>query len=95
MYYCCSMMSVHIKEKTIYYIPKFREFGIPVIDGGSSFIEICFCPWCGQKLPSSLRNKWFDILEAKGIELDDNENNIPEEMKSDDWWQKDIDESKP
>jgi hypothetical protein len=25
-------------------------FGIPVRDGGSSFIEINYCPWCGQSL---------------------------------------------
>ena len=27
-----------------------RGFGIPVRDGGSSSIEIQFCPWCGTKL---------------------------------------------
>ena len=25
-------------------------FGLPVRDGGGSFIEINFCPWCGIKL---------------------------------------------
>jgi hypothetical protein len=27
-------------------------YGIIVHDGGSSVIEIAFCPWCGSKLPS-------------------------------------------
>jgi hypothetical protein len=26
-------------------------YGLFVHDGGSSFIEIAFCPWCGSKLP--------------------------------------------
>lgn len=25
--------------------------GLPVRDGGSSMIEIRFCPWCGARLP--------------------------------------------
>ncbi|WEK45185.1 MAG: hypothetical protein P0Y56_09055 [Candidatus Andeanibacterium colombiense] len=27
-------------------------YGIIVHDGGSSVVEIAFCPWCGGKLPS-------------------------------------------
>jgi len=26
------------------------KYGIPVRDGGSSIIEIAYCPWCGVKL---------------------------------------------
>ncbi len=26
-------------------------YGLMVHDGGSSAIEIAFCPWCGSKLP--------------------------------------------
>jgi hypothetical protein len=26
-------------------------YGLIVHDGGSSFIEIAFCPWCGSRLP--------------------------------------------
>jgi len=26
-------------------------YGIIVHDGGSSVVEISFCPWCGAKLP--------------------------------------------
>jgi hypothetical protein len=28
-----------------------RGYGIIVHDGGSSVIEIAFCPWCGSQLP--------------------------------------------
>ena len=27
-----------------------KGFGIPVRDGGNSFIVIKFCPWCGKNL---------------------------------------------
>jgi len=26
------------------------EFGLPIHDGGSSFIKIRHCPWCGKRL---------------------------------------------
>jgi hypothetical protein len=28
-------------------------YGLLVHDGGSSVIEIQYCPWCGSKLPST------------------------------------------
>lgn len=82
---CCEAMALHLKEKNIEYYAKFREYGIPVKDGGTSFIEIFFCPWCGQKLPTSLRDRWFELLDQKGVDYDDEEN-IPENMKTDSWW---------
>lgn len=30
-------------------------FGLMVHDGGSSAVEISFCPWCGAKLPVMVR----------------------------------------
>jgi hypothetical protein len=50
-------------DNLIFYSSKFDEYGIIVHDGGSSFIEISFCPWCGAKLPMSKRDLWFDTLE--------------------------------
>ena len=29
---------------------KNKDYGIIIHDGGSSFITIKFCPWCGKKL---------------------------------------------
>ena len=65
---CCEDMRVHVymldkkivlddgdvSDKVIYYISKFNEYGIPLFDEGS-FILIAHCPWCGKKLPQSLR----------------------------------------
>ncbi|WP_425615575.1 DUF6980 family protein [Anatilimnocola sp. NA78] len=41
----------------IEYWPRFREYGIIIHDGGSSVMRIEFCPWCGSRLPESLRDK--------------------------------------
>jgi hypothetical protein len=71
-------------ETAICYVTKFREYGILVLDGGSSFIHISYCPWCGKLVPKSLRNEWFEAIKAKGLEVGDP--TIPEEMTSDAWW---------
>jgi hypothetical protein len=39
----------------VLYQPTLREYGLIVHDGGSSSIVIRFCPWCGVRLPESLR----------------------------------------
>jgi hypothetical protein len=84
--HCCDMMESNLRdgETAIRYYPKFREYGILVLDGGSSFVQIRHCPWCGKPLPASLRNEWFEIIEAKGLEPEDAA--IPQEMTSDAWW---------
>ena len=49
---------------SILYVAKFREWGIPIPDGGTSFLELSFCPFCGAHLPPSLRDAWFDRAES-------------------------------
>ena len=71
-------------ETAITYNPKMREFGLPVLDGGSSVIAISHDPWSGEALPSSLRHRWFDDLEALG--LDPSEDEIPLKYQAEDWW---------
>ncbi|MBU2978787.1 hypothetical protein [Alteromonas sp. C1M14] len=66
------------------YIPKFDEYGIIIHDGGSAASEIKFCPWCGNTLPESKRDAWFDALEELGFD-DPSEQNIPAEFNSDAW----------
>jgi hypothetical protein len=80
------MMSSNLEseEAAICYSPKLREYGIRVLDGGSSFILIHHCPWCGTSLPPSLRTRWFEALEARGIKVGDT--TIPEAFNSDAWW---------
>jgi hypothetical protein len=71
----------------IYYDEKFDEFGIIIHDGGNSFLEINYCPWCGKRLPQSKRNRWFDELEQLGYESP-LEMDIPNEYKSSKWYKK-------
>lgn len=37
-------------DKIINYSKKTETCGIIIHDGGSSFIEIKFCPWCGENI---------------------------------------------
>lgn len=84
--YCCEQLKVFSSdnETDIIYNKKFREFGILISDGGSSFQMINYCPWCGMKLPTSLRDQWFDEIWALGLEPDGD--NLPGEYLSDLWW---------
>jgi hypothetical protein len=79
-------MKHYLDDKTmpIIYLPKFREYGIQILDGGSSFQEISHCPWCGCQLPLSLRDDWFNELEDLGF--DEDSSDIPSKYFSDEWW---------
>ena len=61
--YCCVNMAYYLIEdkiskdneeinynSVITHTSKRKEFGIPIHDGGSSYIQIAYCPWCGKKL---------------------------------------------
>ena len=86
--HCCPDMNQNLENRhnALIYIPKFREYGIRVLNGGSAFQEIQFCPWCGKKLPPSLRDEWFSRLEKLNLEPDDPK--VPKELLSDAWWKK-------
>lgn len=60
---CCNTMKYHLEykcdihkndfdcpDKIIFKSKKEKNFGIIIHDGGSSYIEIIFCPFCGNKL---------------------------------------------
>jgi hypothetical protein len=68
----------------VLYDPKYREFGVRVLDGGTSVIQLVHCPWCGRKLPDSLRDRWFDELERRGI--DPGAGPVPDEFTDDRWY---------
>jgi hypothetical protein len=70
----------------VFYVPKYWEYGVAVDDGGTSKIVVAYCPWCGTKLPSSLRDEWFDEIESLGFEPDDK--GIPKKYQTDSWWKK-------
>jgi hypothetical protein len=72
-------------DTIIKYVAVFDEYGIPIHDGGSSFIRINYCPWCGTRLPISKRDEWFGKLEELGYKspLTDK---IPERFNSSSWY---------
>jgi hypothetical protein len=75
-------------ELALEYNAKFREYGIQILDGGSSVMQIQLCPWCGASLPSSLRETWFNRLNELGI--DPYEEQVPPEYKTAKWWEGDF-----
>ena len=84
--HCCEQMSYQLSEGevAILFIPKFREYGIRILDGGDSMQTIYFCPWCGTKLPPSLRDLWFEEIGTLGLEPESRE--MPSKYKNDQWW---------
>jgi len=42
-------------DNPIFYAARFDEYGLIIHDGGSSFVVIDYCPWCGARLPESGR----------------------------------------
>ncbi len=87
--FCChALEQLCIEEEyPIHYNPKLREFGLDILDGGSSIQLISFCPCCGKQLPRSLRNDWFQAVEDAGFDPIESVD-IPQEFNSDEWWQK-------
>jgi hypothetical protein len=84
---CCAQMEYALTEPDIplTWTPKFREIGIRVLDGGDSSILLLFCPWCGNKLPGSLRSEWFAELERRNV--DPYGDDIPAEFLDDRWYE--------
>jgi len=70
----------------ITYIPKWDVYGIIIHDGGSSFIKIKFCPWCGFKLPESKFERRMNELEAMGFDFEDPDAELPAGYEDDTWW---------
>jgi len=92
--HCCSEMDNILNEKKAYigYSPKVREYFINLRNDQVAIYRISYCPWCGEKSPESLRNLWFNILRTKHNLSNplrkEQENLVPDEFKSDEWWKK-------
>lgn len=85
--FCCSDMETNVsKSNLVYYNQVFDEYGLNVIEDNASYILTEYCPWCGERLPLSKRDLWFDELEKLGFENPLFESNIPEKYKSDAWY---------
>lgn len=85
---CCKMMKRALESADMPVIcsTKLREYGIRVIDGGTGYIRIGYCPWSGHKLPGSLRARWLAKIHGLGFEPGDK--GIPEEFSDERWYSK-------
>lgn len=94
MSHCCEQMVLQLKNERvpINYSPRFREYSI-LLTNSSALQIIDYCPWCGAKLPVSLRDLWFEKLEQLigesiyDIAFDKTRlQEIPESYRDDGWW---------
>lgn len=85
--FCCSDMEYYIdnEDGIIHYDSVFDEYGLNVPGDVFSFITINHCPWCGCRLPKSMRDEWFFQLEELGYENPLLRNDLPIEYTSDKW----------
>ena len=91
-FYCCGALKYQIENKhcPIDYSLKWREYSVQDVNSTSRSL-MRFCPHCGTKLPLSLRDEWFDILEQEyELEdpMDDDKKKIPKDFLTDEWWKK-------
>jgi uncharacterized protein DUF6980 len=81
---CVTMAALLGHEPDIIdYGDRFRQYSIPYC-GDSSIQGIEYCPWCGAKLPESLRAVWVSRIQSLGYEVLDPE--IPARYRSGAWW---------
>ena len=66
--------------ETVHYDARYDAYWV---EAGGARQLLFFCPWCGEKLPPSQRDRWFDELEAQGI--DPAIGPIPEKFQSGEW----------
>jgi hypothetical protein len=90
-HYCAEMAAaLNDPDLPVVYSAKFREYGVRILDGGSAVQMIRYCPWCGTRLPISLRDQWFDRLEEMGVDPLD-ESAIPDSFNDERWYSSDPD----
>jgi hypothetical protein len=80
------VLAVGEPEYPIYYSPQRREFMMWILDGGESGLRLPACPFCGARLPLSLRSIWFERVDGVGLEPGDPA--IPDELTTDLWWRR-------
>ena len=53
------------------------------VETGGLRQDLFFCPWCGEKLPASQQDRWFDDLEDQGF--DPFSDPVPEPYRTGAW----------
>jgi len=83
---------VNNKRVPVGYLPIYREYYVRDCQSKVVIYTIEYCPWCGKKLPLSLRDEYFAILESE-YEIDNDirareAGILPAEFETDEWWKK-------
>lgn len=71
------------------YYPRDREY--ITVHGERTGYLIKYCPFCGTKLPTSLADEWWNVLEKEYALEDpvhDDRKKVPAEFWTDEWWKK-------
>lgn len=81
----CQWMTEAVEDDRVpvIYVPRFREFGFRAPEH-PTFHVFSYCPGCGQALPGSLRDEFFDRIETMGLEPESPD--LPLDFRSDAWW---------
>ena len=72
--YCCETMKENSEftcktckdafecpDTLIYHDKKNNDVGIIIHDGGSSYIQINYCPWCGKELGNKREGRSIEL----------------------------------
>lgn len=70
-------------DALIWFSAGLQERGLIIHDGGASGIAVGFCPWRGQGLPESQRDRRSGELERRGV--DPWEEEVPAEFQHGGW----------
>ena len=89
--HCCLTMDAGLSQDgaILYYDKQYREYGVDLGIRGGMLID--YCMFCGKKLPLSVRDEWFEILEKEyGLERPGtgDSKKVPKEFLTDEWWKK-------
>lgn len=93
---CDGMVAaLEAKNSPMEYSPQFREYSIrlrtPTSRRFGLYQSLFFCPWCGMRLPVSLRSQLYDELErSNGAEVEDFFEALsaaPRQYQDGEWWQ--------
>lgn len=62
----------------VYYDEEINTYGLVIHDGGTSYVKIRYCPWCGSALPTEPENEDPDPVG----EVDSGNNGCCNDMRS-------------
>ncbi len=90
MNHCCDLMCAFLEDKRInvFYDEVLENTIQSSGEGEGCCMRFFYCPWCGKKLPDSLRSVYHELLWEKfGDDVDIEDMDIPIEFKTSLWWE--------